>query len=508
MKKTMKKLICAACALTLSLGAISSVSAHQSDSPAFIAVSKDPARISSSELISAYSQNISGDAQNQEMIEKIVDGISNFEETITIANSEIPFEEVKGIMDYIRYEYPELIQYSGGFGCSYSYNSSTGDMTKVKPDYIFTKAESDNYIPQFNVAMDEIVADAEKYDDDFKRALYVHDYLATHCEYATKALNSGANMPEVYTAYGCLVGKRAVCQGYSMAYKAILKRLSIPCGFASSETMNHIWNVITVGGKSYHTDVTFDDPIADLRGRVEHSSFLCTDAEISIDHENWTTNMEVSDVSYEGRFWDKIESNIIISGDDMIYAAYDPDSKRAYLARRNYKTNEVSKIPSSLDDARWYVLNSNIYYYLGNYSRLELVGDRIYYSLPTGVNSIGLDGSGNERVYTLNDTSNGYIYGFVGDGEKFYAELRADAAGSGTIIELPIEYPFVPMLGDIDGNGEISIADAIMVQKHIVGIITLEGDVFRLADVDKNGAISISDAIMIQKHIVGILSIA
>ncbi len=506
MKKTMRKLICAACAVSLSVAAVMSASAYQSDSLVSVAsVSKDPARISSKELISAYSQDIIGDTQNQELIEKIVGGISNFDEEIKISDFKILTDEIGGIMDYILYEYPELIQYKGAY--SYSYTSKGAMVSVIRPKYVFTKAESDNYLPPLNAAIDEIVSNAEKYDDDFKRALYVHDYLATHCEYATEALEPDADMPEVYTAYGCLVGKRAVCQGYSMAYKAILKRLSIPCGFASSETMNHIWNVITIGGKSYHTDVTFDDPIADLRGRVQHSSFLCTDAEITAtDHENWTTNMDVSDVSYDGRFWNDIESRIIISGDDLIYAAYDKDARKSYLERRNYKTNAASKIPSALDDTRWLTPSGG--YYLGNYSRLELVGDRIYYSLPTGVNSIGLDGSGDESVYTLDDTSNGYIFGFVGDGGKFYGELKEKPSGAGTIIELPIEYPSAPTLGDVDGNGGISISDAIMVQKHIVGIITLDGDALKNADTDKNGIISIADAIMIQKHIVGISLIA
>ncbi len=63
------------------------------------------------------------------------------------------------------------------------------------------------------------------------------------------------------------------------------------------------------------------------------------------------------------------------------------------------------------------------------------------------------------------------------------------------------------MLGDVDNNGSVTIADAIMVQKHIVSILTLTGDQITVADVDKNGEISIADAIMIQKDIVGIIDI-
>ena len=64
------------------------------------------------------------------------------------------------------------------------------------------------------------------------------------------------------------------------------------------------------------------------------------------------------------------------------------------------------------------------------------------------------------------------------------------------------------VIGDVDSNNDITIADAIMVQKHIVNIFKLTGDQITAADVDGNGEITIADAIMIQKHIVQILTIA
>lgn len=70
-------------------------------------------------------------------------------------------------------------------------------------------------------------------------------------------------------------------------------------------------------------------------------------------------------------------------------------------------------------------------------------------------------------------------------------------------------YSMIPLkeviLGDVDQDGKIAIADAILVQKHIVNIFALEGLQLTAADVDKNGVVTIADAILIQKHIVGIL---
>ncbi len=83
--------------------------------------------------------------------------------------------------------------------------------------------------------------------------------------------------------------------------------------------------------------------------------------------------------------------------------------------------------------------------------------------------------------------------------------------GCGEIVKKGEAIPKLPIvsdrLGDVNNDGVISIADAILVQKHVVNVVTLEGEDFAAADADKNGEVNIADAIMIQKHIVGILTI-
>ena len=63
-------------------------------------------------------------------------------------------------------------------------------------------------------------------------------------------------------------------------------------------------------------------------------------------------------------------------------------------------------------------------------------------------------------------------------------------------------------LGDVNLDGEITLADAIMIQKHVVNILTLDGEQRAIADIDKDGEITIADAIRVQKHVVGIALIA
>lgn len=56
--------------------------------------------------------------------------------------------------------------------------------------------------------------------------------------------------------------------------------------------------------------------------------------------------------------------------------------------------------------------------------------------------------------------------------------------------------------GDVNGDGDITVVDAALVQKHIVQFETLSADKQILADVNEDNTISVVDATLIQKYIV------
>lgn len=56
--------------------------------------------------------------------------------------------------------------------------------------------------------------------------------------------------------------------------------------------------------------------------------------------------------------------------------------------------------------------------------------------------------------------------------------------------------------GDINGDGDITVVDATLVQKHVVQLETLSADKQILADVNGDNTISVVDATLIQKYIV------
>ncbi len=60
------------------------------------------------------------------------------------------------------------------------------------------------------------------------------------------------------------------------------------------------------------------------------------------------------------------------------------------------------------------------------------------------------------------------------------------------------------LLGDVDRNGVISIADYTFVRLYILGRQGLPDEAIKIADVDRNGTVSIADYTLIRLHILGL----
>lgn len=91
----------------------------------------------------------------------------------------------------------------------------------------------------------------------------VHDWMVQNVKYDYYRLLSGRIPYVSHTAKGALLRKMAVCDGYAHAYKKVMNQLKIPCRFVVGRSggIGHAWNMVKLGGKWYHVDVTFDDPI-------------------------------------------------------------------------------------------------------------------------------------------------------------------------------------------------------------------------------------------------------
>lgn len=124
---------------------------------------------------------------------------------------------------------------------------------------------------------------------DAAKVKAAHDYIIknTAYDYDNYIINQ---IPKAdYTAVGVLKNKTAVCEGYAKTFYALMNLMNIPCKMVTGtgNGVGHAWNMVKVGGKWYHIDVTWDDPVPDEKGNIGYGYFLLSDQEMARDH-SWT----------------------------------------------------------------------------------------------------------------------------------------------------------------------------------------------------------------------------
>ena len=211
---------------------------------------------------------------------------------------------------------------------------------------------------------------------DYEIAKALHDYLALNCEY-DKRYYSGS-MPYVsYTAYGALVNRTAVCQGYALAYQELLAQCGIESEYVSGlgNGGRHGWNIIRIDGEWYHVDVTWDDPTPDREGYVRYKYFLKSDKAMSRDHSNWKASHTCTSTKYDNVTilspedeQEAIEKAEEEAREEAVTAEIITYCKQA-MTEFPYATEEALRVAETLTADDW---RSYIYFPDGEYTREEL----------------------------------------------------------------------------------------------------------------------------------------
>jgi len=127
----------------------------------------------------------------------------------------------------------------------------------------------------------------------------IHDYLISTSKYDHENYLKDNIPTEAYTPYGLLFNHVCVCQAYAETFMIFMTLINIECymvvgstllhGGNSKQDITHAWNIVKIDGRYFHVDVTFDNPIPDVIGRVEHNYFNVTDTFLDKTHV-WKVN--------------------------------------------------------------------------------------------------------------------------------------------------------------------------------------------------------------------------
>ena len=93
------------------------------------------------------------------------------------------------------------------------------------------------------------------------------------------------------------------------------------------------------------------------------------------------------------------------------------------------------------------------------------------------------------------------IYGYTGSTAETYANENEI-----TFVALDKEPEQETDLGDVDGDGEVTVLDATSIQKYLTGKNQLLEEAMKAADTDKDGIVAVMDATKIQRFIAKIIT--
>ncbi|MDE7130372.1 MAG: InlB B-repeat-containing protein [Lachnospiraceae bacterium] len=343
--------------------------------------------------------------QSDEAVEYLYQQILARNTMIDVSAYNIPYDSsgaamVSSLVSGVLNEHPDLYFVERGF----RYWNNRTIITAIELEY-----NNDYNDAAFQQSVTMAMSRVNSQMSDLEKAVVLHDYLTINCEYDYQNYLNGTIPSESYNAYGTLVNRTAVCQGYALAYKYLLNQVGIDCYMVTSNSMNHAWNMIVLDGKYYQVDVTWDDPTWDKIGKSLHIYMFRSDAAFA-KHQDWqvtdgseVVDYEATDTRFDNAFWTECRSSLVLAGDDCYYVSSEGSVKKTDLSDITNGGTVVHSIgtwPTWDGHGTW----------SGSYSGLFQIGDRLYYNDKSSIYSIAMDGTDKRTEFTA-DTTTGYIYG-------------------------------------------------------------------------------------------------
>lgn len=328
----------------------------------------------------------------------ILNGLKNRQESIDISSFGLTKDTLQPIYVKVLNDNPKLFYVASKWT---TWSDSAGNVVKVDPVYLSQYDESSS--ARYEAAVNEALESINDQMKDVEKALALHDYLVLSCAYE----NDGQGNYQNYNAYNALVDGEAVCQGYTLAYTDLLQRAGISVSYATSDAMNHIWNLVELKDNWYHVDTTWDDPTPDLAGRVRHNNFLRSDEGITkTGHHDWVTGIEgitCTDDGYaSGQFWNVLTTAVFYEGDACYYM-----SDTGQIRKRSKDGSE--KAVYELKNKVWTTWEGGGYWD-GIFTGLSRSGDYLYCNDKDSVYRVSISDGNGELIYAYEE-GDGYLYG-------------------------------------------------------------------------------------------------
>lgn len=319
-------------------------------------------------------------------------------------------------------------------GFSYSIDSKTNCVRNINVSYCYTQQEYEAAVTQCEAVADYLIGDLINSDlSDLEKILIVHDRIIAFCEYDLDTYSTDLSRSYDHGIDGVLLHRTSTCVGYAKTLTYLLAKLGIESRLVSSSEMSHAWNAVTLNGQDYLVDCTYDDPLPDYYGRVNHNYFMKSASYFyQHDHDAEDYETTATDTTYDSWYWDDVVTAFQYYKGSIYYL----DNADACIYRKDASgdTNVLSLVTN------WPALDYGPgYFYNGNFSSFTGDGRYLFYSEHNNVYSI--DGENTSLVYSIEDGSRNIVGVYAYEG-VLYMETSEGVYPDGYRI-MTIEYPYI-----------------------------------------------------------------
>jgi len=201
------------------------------------------------------------------------------ERTGQFDSAEVSYTQVDALIQKVVRENPEILYFDSAMSWSngdieFSYSLPVSTIKK-------NKAALSNEV-------DKVLAQIIKPGfTNFDKVKAIHDYLVLNVAYDYKNFQNNTIPSDSITAYGALIKGVAVCDGYTKAAQLLLDRLDIENYYVDGygNGGQHSWNLVNLNGQYYFMDITWDDPVPNVKGAISYKYFLASADQLRKDHK-------------------------------------------------------------------------------------------------------------------------------------------------------------------------------------------------------------------------------
>jgi len=316
-----------------------------------------------------------------------------------------------------------------------TYDEATDEVDEFYFEY---DAMSQQQREQLNVVAAAIIDGINPSWSDVEKLFYLHDYVVLHCQYDLTYSK--------YDSYNCLVEGSAVCQGYAEAFEMLGNLAGIETQTVTSSQVNHAWNVVTLNGKHYFIDTTWDDPIAGYTDPNTGKTVSCHQYEQYCRHVYFlksqdyfdepqagssknhnATDMKSGYVNIRNKYndhefddadWNDTKSAVACLDDGFIYLKTDGGIYRC-------TNNDLAGTKVQSVSPRWTYFDMPGYFFTESFGNVVGIGDSVFVNSYDTVYKMSLSDYSLTAVYSLTDTQKQYenIYGMYASGTSIICNL-------------------------------------------------------------------------------------